>query len=423
MPEFPNSSSAVPTDRSRDRSPDLSPDSLPLVSRSPWGHFLGLKLAVGVVLAVVLRLDFWAYESQDFALFLQPWYEFIQENGRFFALQEDFFNYNPSYIYLLVLWSYLFPQFSALTVVKSIGVVLDLVGAYWVLRWVGASGVSGVSGTEGAIDRGGWRWGAIAAVTLLLTPTVVLNGSYWGQCDMGYTVAVLAGLYGLGQGAPRWGLVGLTLGLALKLQAVFTFPVLGVLLLQGKGLRWRDLWVVPVTYGATLVPAAIAGHPWGDLLTVYWRQFNTYDRLTLNAPSLYQWLPQADYGTFTRLGLILAGGATLGLIWQVVRRYDRLSAVQLLQVALGFNLLLPWLLPKMHDRYLFSADILALTLALIRPRFAAVAMATIGISLGSYAPYLLGREVVSLKGLAIVLGIVVIEVWWDLLKRGNTKSD
>ncbi|MGA1602090.1 MAG: hypothetical protein ACO4CG_07355 [Prochlorothrix sp.] len=391
------------------------------------GLNLGLKLVLSLVLAIVLRFDFWAYESQDFLWFLQPWYDFIQANDRFFVLQEDFFNYNPTYVYLLVLWSYLFPQMGALTAVKSIGVVLDLAGAYWIFRWV-SRGMN-----QRSIDRAGSSTTnvtdrtspaqpplrsrpAIAAVTLLLTPTVILNSSYWGQCDMGYSMAVLAGLYGLSYGAPRWGLVGLTLGLALKLQAVFTYPLLAVLLLQPRSsLRWSHLWVIPVTYLATLVPAAIAGHPWLHLLTVYWRQFNTYDRLTLNAPSIYQWFPQADYTAFTRLGLLLSASLTLALIWHLVRRYDRFTPPQLLQAALGFNLLLPWLLPKMHDRYLFSAEVLALTLAFFRPRFLPVAIATVVISLGSYAPYLLGREIIPLRGLAIGLGVVGIGVWRDLL--------
>lgn len=361
-----------------------------------------LKLALCVIIASLWRWDVWGFQSQDFLDFLQPWYDFIRSHGGVGALGHSFYNYNPTYIYLLVLWHYLFPSFSALDTIKSLGLVLDGLGCvvvyYWVARlrpW----------------SQAGWNpWGLAAAVVLWLTPTVLLNSAYWGQCDMGYTAAVLAGLYGLSQGHQRWGLVALTLGLALKLQTAFTLPLVLVLLLQGQ-LRWRHLGWVPLTYGLTLVPAALAGRSWGSLVSVYWQQFNTYDRLTLNAPSIYQWFPQADYDRFVTLGLLLTGAVTFTLVGLLFRRFRCFTPLQLVQVALGFNLLLPWLLPKMHDRYLFTADVLSVVLAFGQPGYGGVALVTVAVSLGSYAPYLLGREVVPLGVLALVLGVLVVEVW------------
>lgn len=369
----------------------------------------GWKIALILSLAIILRWHGWSWQTDDFKDFLQPWYQFIQGNDRFWALKHNFFNYNPPYIYLLVLWSYLFPHFSALAVIKSIAIGLDLGGSFWVYRWV-ASLIPKPSHLAQDYPRFPHLAALFAAALFLIAPTIVLNGSYWGQCDMAYTTAAIASLYGFSQGYNRLALATFTLALTFKLQAIFTAPVVLILLLQQQ-VHWRDLWIVPAVYGLTLVPAAIAGRPWDSLLGVYWQQFNTYQALTMNAPSLYQWFPKAPYQLTVTVGLGVAGLVTLGLVGAIVRRWQRLSPVQLVQIALGFNLIVPLLLPKMHDRYWFCADVLSFILAFAQPQTWPVAVVTIAVSTFSYTPYLLGKTFISMKVLSLALGIFSIYLW------------
>jgi Gpi18-like mannosyltransferase len=362
-----------------------------------WQAILGL----GIALALMVRWDGWSLETHDFRDFLNPWYQFIRDHDRFWALKENFFNYNPPYIYLLIVWSYLFPHWGSLAVIKSIALVLDTLGTGMVYRWIAALVPEGGSPQPMAM-RG--------AALFMIAPTIVLNGSYWGQCDMAYTTAVILSLYGFSQNHNRLALATFALALTFKLQAIFTAPVVLILLLQ-KQVRWRDLWIVPAVYGLSLVPAAIAGRPWDSLLAVYWQQFNTYQELTMNAPSLYQWFPEAPYGITSKIGLGVTGLMTLGLVGAIVRRWQRLNPVQLIQIALGFNLILPWLLPKMHDRYWFCADVLSFILAFAQPQTWPVAVATMGVSTLSYTPYLLGKIFISMKICALVLGFTGFWFW------------
>ena len=58
-----------------------------------------ILLTIGIViLAVVVRIFLFNYESFDYMDFLSPWYDFIKSNGGFAALKYEFYNYSPAYI-------------------------------------------------------------------------------------------------------------------------------------------------------------------------------------------------------------------------------------------------------------------------------------------------------------------------------------
>jgi len=135
---------------------------------------------------------------------------------------------------------------------------------------------------------------------------------------------------------------------------------------------WRrvKLWhlvLIPATYILMMVPAALAGRPWTELLTIYFRQRDVMHDLSLNAPNPW-WLLRdvVDY----RVGLIFglaAGMAAIGmLVWRSMR-VER-NALTILLIATASAALLPWVLPKMTARYFIVADLLTIALAFVRPR-------------------------------------------------------
>ena len=84
-----------------------SEEHLVKVSRRPFEPGVLVILGLGFFLAVALRLSLFAFESGDYRRFLSPWYDFIVSNGGFSALEYDFSNYSPLYLYLLALATYL----------------------------------------------------------------------------------------------------------------------------------------------------------------------------------------------------------------------------------------------------------------------------------------------------------------------------
>jgi Gpi18-like mannosyltransferase len=76
-----------------------------------------------------------------------------------------------------------------------------------------------------------------------------------------------------------------------------------------------------------------------------------------------------------------------------------------------FALAIPFLLPEMHERYFYLADVLSIIYAFYFPRYFYVAVIMQLCSLLSYAPYLMNTQVVNLAYVAFgVLVIIVITV-------------
>jgi Gpi18-like mannosyltransferase len=245
----------------------------------------------------------------------------------------------------------------------------------------------------------------------LLAPTVILNGAYWGQCDITYTSSLLGFLYFLLVQQFSLALIAFTLALAFKLQAIFLAPLLAILLIRGV-MPGSRLVLIPVTYGLTLLPAHLVGRPWSELLTIYHQQFNTYRSLTLNAPTLYQWLPDRPYTTFVILGLSWTALLTLGLLIFTYKKIKAFTPELIITLALLSSILLPFFLPKMHDRYFFGADVISIIFAFYQPKYWWISPAILAISLASYAPYLLQQEIIPLKFLALGLALIL----WQLFR-------
>ncbi len=64
-------------------------------------------LAILLLIAIVLRVSLYHIVTTDYTFFLSQWYDFIQTHGGFAALKYNFSNYNPPYLYLLALTTYL----------------------------------------------------------------------------------------------------------------------------------------------------------------------------------------------------------------------------------------------------------------------------------------------------------------------------
>ena len=151
----------------------------------------------------------------------------------------------------------------------------------------------------------------------------------------------------------------------------------------------------------------------------YPTQTALYKDLTLNAPNLYQWLPN-DLGLFEKPGLVLAA-LLAGLLCLVSWR----SAVPLdgeiiVKLSLVSALLLPFTLPHMHERYFFAADVISIIYAFYLPKRFFIPLVVGAASLFSYFPFLFGEEPIlnpdGLQYLAILMGATLIIATTDLIK-------
>jgi Gpi18-like mannosyltransferase len=396
-------------------------------------------------------------ETSDYTVFVSQWYSFIQTHGGFAALKYNFSNYNVPYLYLLTLLTYLLVP--KLIAIKTLSVLFDGVLALFVYLLIRMK-----------YERG--YVAIIGALVVAFAPTIFINSAAWGQCDAIYTAFCLGSLYFLLRERPAWACVFFALALSFKLQAVFFFPVLLILLLKRR-LPLRYLALIPLIFLLLLVPAYIAGRDSTSLLTIYVGQATTggvggqfagggtrgqftgrgqfnggtsgqptgrgqftggtpgqftgrgqftggfggssSSSLTANAPSFYQWLPATAPAYWKWIGIFLAGAFVVFIAGLLVASKKLITPENLLKVAQVFVIAIPFLLPEMHERYFYLADVISIVAAFYFPRMFYIAVGVQLCSLLSYAPYLLHTQVVNLTYVAIGVLILVIITTIDLV--------
>jgi Gpi18-like mannosyltransferase len=316
-------------------------------------------LVTGLALsATSLRFLSLSYESHDWNVYLHEWYSHIIAHGRFHALGDQFSNYAPPYLYLLSIVSLLDGIVPDLILVKSISVVFDILCSIVVFKII----------LLASQDK---EHSLVFSLLFLNLPTVILNGSYWGQCDIIYVTFLLYTAYLILQKHQYIAMATFGVALSFKLQSIFLAPFLIYLVLT-RAIRASSILMIPVFYGLFLLPAALAGRPLLQLVGVYQGQVTTNEPLVMSAPNFLLFVtklvPSIGFGTGMAIGLGLAVLATSLLLLSNFRRQVTGKLDYFICAATLYLAIEPYFLPKMHDRYFFGADVFAFVLFAVGPR-------------------------------------------------------
>jgi Gpi18-like mannosyltransferase len=97
----------------------------------------------------------------------------------------------------------------------------------------------------------------------------------------------------------------------------------------------------------------------------------------LQAANLYQWVPNSLFVYVQPAGLFFGVGVVALLALIYIRRLRGVvnPEIWLLQVAVAFGAVVPFVLPAMHDRYFYPADVFAAVCALLLPEYIVPAIA------------------------------------------------
>lgn len=379
-----------------------------LRTRAQW--CVGLAV---IVLGFALRALALDHETLDYQNFLSPWVTFYRENGGFRALWRPVGNYNIPYLYFMALFSY--SSIRDLYLIKCLSILFDVL-----LAW-------GSAELLGVFCESAWRkLGCFACVLLL--PTVILNGAFWGQCDSIYVaLAVLALWLGL-KDRPVAAMICLALSFGFKLQAIFVMPVFALLLLRGK-LKWFHLAVFPAAYVLLVLPCVLLGRPFLDTVLLYANQTGSVgSALNYNSSSIFGifWHVANEEAAATTAIAASAFYMLLVLIAASLFR-DRLSDRAILCAAVLFAVGIPFFLPHMHDRYFFAADILTVVLAFALPWTFPAAPLTQFASLLGYHAYIYMRFFLPMRygswSLIAVLVLTAAAFARELYTSGGTKRN
>ena len=378
----------------------------------PLSVCLLLAVVTGaVVLAKVSLLD---YVSDDYTIFLNNWIsEYAQMGIREGLGSYIGSDYTPPYLYLMLVISR-FPDYPWLYMVKLISLLFEVLMAYAMLRLATLRA------------RGEGVPLLLYHMTMIL-PTVMFNGAYWGQCDAIYTGFCLLALYLALSYRPCRSMLCFGVALSFKLQTVFFLPALLPLWLQKK-VKLRHLPLIPAMYMVMMLPALWGGKSLHHVLTCYMQQAGQYNFLTVNAPCLYQLFPMAEidgnvlYAMFSPMAMALGFAVLAACCLPVCVHRDRLNAESTLLFTTLTLASVAFVLPKMHERYTFGADVLSLALCVFAPRRIALPLL---FGLASYICYtagLPGDSIMALRWAALFQLAAIVLTAVELartLRAGN----
>jgi Gpi18-like mannosyltransferase len=357
-----------------------------------WTWIAGTLAAIACAYLIV-----WPGVTGDMTLYLIDWFETIVANGQLGAFGRPFANYTPPYLYLLSATTLLDGVVPTITLIKMLSVLGTAALAAAVHHLLRAVGVEKP-----------WK----PALWMCLLPSVVLNGPGFGQCDAMWSAACVMAVTEAIRRRHMAMLIWCGVAVAFKAQAIFIAPFVLVHLLTARvPLR---LWPIPaLTFAAAMLPAWLLGWPASDLATIYFRQAEWMENFVSSASNpwaLVQYYAPVAGWNLRWIGFVAAGIATAAYV--ALLRGRTWTPAALIAAALLSALMVPWLLPKMHERFFFLADILAFALAFAMRNRRGVAivvlvqassvLALLGLMLGLPWPQMAGC---GLVGAAIALTI------------------
>jgi Gpi18-like mannosyltransferase len=366
---------------------------LRILTASEWSEIALFGL---LVLALLLtRYSLFPFHTPDFNSYFSPWMMILETEG-FSAFGSDFANYNVPVLYLLWLGTHL--PLEHLTVIKLISLAFELVTALFIALIVRQM-------------VGGWRRPALGFVLVLLLPTVLLNGSMWGQVDSTYAAFAAGAVYCAlrDRHVFAWVLIGASV--ACKLQGAFVLPWLAVILIARRGPLWAPLaGLAPLL--VSYIPALAAGRPFTSLLSIYVEQSGTYPVLSASAANLYALFPVEAASDLRAAAFGFAVGSVGILLLVMIRRtrLGTLSGPDWIWWLIAVVLVAPFVLPQMHERYYFLAEVFAVALVCVAPRSAWVVLSLQFTGLATYVQYLYRNEPIDLLTLGTVQFVIVSAV-------------
>ena len=362
-------------------------------------------------------------ESGDYDVFLKPWIDFIKENGYFHALKYNFSNYPVTYQYFLALVAKL--NLNPLFSIKIFSILFEYLTAYFI----------------GCLLYERTKKHHLKLLTLAiypLLPTVLINSSYWAQCDSIYTSFAIGSLYFFFKDKKLLCFLFLGIAFSFKFQTIFILPFYFVLLFR-KQVQWYYFLIIPAVYAISILPAYFLERPFMDLVTIYLQKADADEYLTLTFPNIYVWinngfyyLADSFYNVYIKLNyyfinneyytLIKNSGIVftflvcfIGALILKNKKYD-FSFEAMVKLAFLSTVFVPFILPGMHERYMFMGDAMAFTYLLL---FKDKKNIPIGVLLISFISYLLCTRLhyfISMNLLSVYYLFIVVFLFKDFLK-------
>lgn len=366
------------------------------------------KIWIGlIIIGLIIKLILFPVKTGDYIGFIHPWLEFIKIHGYFSSLKYSFYDYTPSYIYILVVIAKI--GFNPLYSVKIVSILFEYLAAYFIGKIAFQK-----YNNKLAI------WISLAVIPLI--PSVILNSSYLSQCDSIYAAFVMGSIYFILNKKQLLSVLFLAIAFAFKMQTAFILPFFFVLMLR-RNIRWYYFLLIPCVFILSIIPAWIFGRPFEELLKVYLAQSERFKFLTLNFPNVYIWIPNSFYDPARITGMLLAFFITLFSGFWLSRKKITFSFESWIKLAFLSSIIIPFILPGMHERYMYLGDLLGVLYFMIFRKNIHIPIGILLVSFYSYIRCSRFNDILPMWPAFIVYTVIIILTAIDFIKSIKAESN
>lgn len=372
--------------------------------------FFGIIITI---ISLLVRINFMNFESADYNQFLKNWYNFYSNFGGFSALKYNIGDYNVPYMIFMILLTYL--PFPPLYSIKVLSIIFDYALALSCMLFVYKLFRE---------DKNRNIYAFITYAIVIMLPTVILNSSAWAQCDLIYTTFLILSFMCLIEEKYFKSFVLLGISFSFKLQFIFLLPVYILVYINRRNFSIFYFGLIPITNLVLCIPAMLFGRTLKDCIMVYFNQTKTYaNYISMNFAGVYNLFLKGENLIYTPNEALSAFGILITISIFIFAAFlmflinKKLSKKGIVNLGLWCILIAVFFLPHMHDRYMFSADVLSVIYFMLNREKWYVPLAINFASLYCYSAYLFGNMSIPISYVSILLLVIICLLTKDLKKQ------
>lgn len=358
-------------------------------------------------ISTIIRINGIEFQSIDMIKCLYKWFEELKVNGGLNALALNIGDYNMPYMTIMALLTYL--PISPLVSIKAVSIIFDFLLA-----------ISCVSLLKELLkDKYNEKLGLLVYSIIILLPTVILNSSYWGQCDSIYATFIIISLIYLIREKYLTSFILLGISFAFKLQFIFILPLYVLYFLAKRKLPIHYFLIIPIVNLVMCLPSIAFGKNVIDCMKIYFNQTGEYNnKISLNFPGIYNLVYDTEEFSneiplpneyLSKIMIFILGLIFVSLALYVIIRKVKFDNNLIIEVALWSVMVSTFLLPYMHDRYMFMADILSVIYCILNGRKKIYVPICVSLcSLYTYIAFLNRVSIIDIRFISIINCLVLL---------------
>lgn len=302
-------------------------------------------------ISMIFRIFFINIKSDDYLLFLNNWWNKINEYGGFNSLKYTIGDYPDSYMFLLCIGTSITKN--SLIFIKVLSAIFDILiflFGYKIIKYFSKE------------DANKYSW------ILILLPGILVNSAILSQCDSIYTAFVLAFIYYILKNHNKLALSFLGIAISFKLQSLFIAPVI-LYLIATKKIKIYDLFFIILGFILPFIPTILIGKGLIENIKILMFQTSEYNYFVKSCPNTYSLflLNYKQINIFLKYSLAIIVGI-IAIFISLHKYKDGYNDTTFIYKSFLISTIVVFLLPSMHDRYFYLANILGIIYYIVTSR-------------------------------------------------------